>query len=100
MGERRKNGQFAKGNKVARGNGRPPLPPEVKEARKLTRTKAEELLNRFAHMTKLELEQVIKAPESTQLKLLVASILKQGIKWGEQARLTFVLVRLVVKVKE
>jgi hypothetical protein len=91
---------FQKGNKAAKGKGRPPAPPELKQARTLTRLEAERLLNLYIHMTQEELAVAAKAKGTTQLELLIIAVLRKGINYGDQQRLAFLLDRLVGKVRE
>lgn len=84
---------FKPGNKM--GKGAPKISPELKAARKLTRTVLEDILNRFIHMTKDEMREAKRAPERTFLELIVISVLDKAEGWGDTSRLNFVLNRLL-----
>lgn len=80
--------------------GCPKIPEEIKEARKLNKLKVEELLNKFLTWPIDELIKFASNKESPVLELLIARILLEGIKRGDQTRLEFLFQRLVGKVKE
>lgn len=89
---------FKKGNPG--GPGRPRTPPELKVARKLTKTAFEEICNRFIHMTKEEIKEARKDPSRTQLELIVIAIVEKAIDWGDTSKLNFILARLIGNVTE
>lgn len=95
---RGKGRPFQKGK--APGPGRTPDPPELKEARALTRTEAERLLNRFVFMTDAERTAAKDDPKTTALERIILAVIKRGIDMGDDRALTFLLDRLVGKVKE
>ena len=82
------------------GPGRPPLPGDIKEAPKLNLDELERVLNRFLYMTRAELQDVVKAPETPLIDALVGSIVARAIQGGDHARLDFILNRLVGRVQE
>lgn len=96
--KRKKNGTFEKGNKG--GPGRPELPKDLKEVRKLNQFELEFILNESLLMTPEQLKRVKDDPESTMLQLLVVSIITHGTNKGDQLRMGFLLDRLLGKMKE
>ena len=82
------------------GPGRPPLPPEVKAARALTKVKLEATLNKFLHMNKEELADYKNNPDATVLELMVHAITHKAILSGDTQRLDFLLNRLIGKVAD
>src|SRR5687768_16998427 len=80
--------------------GRPRLPEDIKEARQLNRVEFERVANKFLYMTAVEIQAAVRAPETTGLELMVGSIIAKGIKNGDHQRLSFVLDRLIGRVKE
>jgi hypothetical protein len=82
------------------GPGRPPLPEDIKKARELNKDELTRVLNDFIYLSKGEIEEKILNSSTPMLELLVASILKKGIDFGDHMRLSFLLDRLVGKVKE
>ena len=80
--------------------GPPVLPPEVKEARKLTRIEFERIASQYMQMTKEEITKKLQDPKSTTLELIVMTIIHKAVKDGDQHRLDFLLNRLIGKVKD
>lgn len=85
---------FQKGNQLAKGHGRPPVPDDLRKGRKLTKVKIEEILNRFMNLG----EDEAKPSGLTKLEKLVYTILDKAIREGDQKRLDFILDRLIGKV--
>lgn len=79
-------------------SGRPKLPPEIKEAYKLTQTRFIELVNKYLSMNREEISLASQDPKATTLDLIVLKILQQAIVKGDQIRLTFLLDRLLGKL--
>lgn len=93
-------GKDWKPGKAPKSPGRPESPPELKEARKLTRTAFEAIINRFIHMTRVELREARSDRGRTQLELIVIAVLEKAEGWGDTSRLNFVLDRLIGKVPD
>lgn len=82
------------------GGGRPLLPEEIKEARKLNKYDVEMSLTNHLRMTRDQIATVIKDPESKMLDILVASIIAKAVQTGDQQRLDFILNRTIGKVSD
>lgn len=82
------------------GNGRPRVPEDIKEARKITTIEVERILTELMSMSPSELVQIKQNPKSTMLELMIHSILVNAVNKGDQQRLDFLLQRLIGKVKE
>lgn len=84
-------------------NGRPRLPDDIKAARKLNKVELERLLNRYIHMPISEIQRLLKIPiesnETPSIEVLIAKIVAEGIKRGDEKRLGFLLDRLIGPVK-
>lgn len=80
--------------------GPTPLPPEIKEARKLNRVELEALFNKYLHATKEEMVAAKADPNTKAIELIVLSILIMGIQKGDERRLGFLLDRLLGPVKQ
>lgn len=80
-------------------SGRPALPEEIKEARKINKIEFERVLNEMIYMNLSELKSRADNPETPVVELLVAKILAEGIKRGDEKRLGFILDRLIGPVK-
>lgn len=89
---------FEKGNPG--GPGRPKSDPELRNAHKLTRTEAEQLLTKFMQMDIEELEAILRDKKKKCVEHMIGRIVLMGIKNGDHARLDFMLNRLIGKVKE
>lgn len=89
---------FQKGN--THGKGRPPVPEDVKEARKFNRREIELILTKFLQMTPIQLEAVKTNPQSTAMELFIHSIVVNGINKGDPTRLDFLLTQILGKLKE
>ncbi len=81
-------------------NGRPKVPSDVKQARKLNKVKVERILNRFLAMDRQELERIKTDPSTPILDLFVAGLVAKGVSQGDHKRLEFIFDRLVGKVTE
>lgn len=97
-GEGSKKTQFKPGNPG--GPGKAPLPPDVREARKLNQAEAVRLLNKFNTWSMDELVEFCKDGSNTVLEMMVARIMIKGIKDGTPTNLTFLFDRLIGKVKD
>ncbi len=76
------------------------LARELGEIRKLNQVKVVEILNRFVHMP---LEDIVKfAQDKTNpgFDIMIASVFIHGIKSGDHSRATFLMDRLIGRVKE
>ncbi len=82
------------------GPGRPPVPIELKEARKLNQVELELIMNKLMGLNVKELEDIKSASDTTAIVAMIASIMIVALKTGDQTRLDFLLNRLIGKVKE
>jgi hypothetical protein len=81
-------------------NGRPPLPDEVKKARKISSAEFIRVATVMMNLTKDEIIAKVKNPETPALELIVASILAKGIELGDDKRLNMLLDRTIGKVTD
>jgi len=79
--------------------GRTPVPEYLKKARKMTKLKFEEILQKYIYCTSDELKEALLSKETTALELCVVKVLHESIRRGDQKRLEFILDRLIGKVK-
>lgn len=84
---------FEPGNKL--GTGRPQLPEHIKEARKLTRERFEEILYKYFDSSKKEIDDAYASPETPAIDLIVLKILIESIKYGDHANFNMILDRVV-----
>ncbi len=87
---------FAHGNPG--GPGQPPLPPELKATRRLTKGNFELIANKYVWSSEAELEAALKDEATAAIEKLLVTIMLAGIKNGDQGRAEFFLQRLVGKV--
>ena len=93
-------GRDFKPGETGNPNGAPKIPEEIKEARRLNKLQVEEILNKFLDWPLQDLVNFTANKNSPVLEVLVARILLEGIKKGDQFRLEFIFQRLVGKVKD
>lgn len=82
------------------GPGRPPTPPELKAALKLTKVKATEILNKYFFATEDEIELALKNPNLSMGEKGVIEILRKAIDQGDQGRIEWLFQRLIGKVPD
>lgn len=96
---RKTGGRNFKPGQSGNPNGRPVLPEEIKEARRLNKAEFERILNQYIHMPLEDIKTRASDPTTPALEVLVAKILAEGIKRGDEKRLNFIVDRLVGPVK-
>lgn len=80
--------------------GRPKLPDDIKEARKLNQVELERIVNKYLYMDREAVKAAISSPKTPMMELMVASIVAQAAQKGDHLRLDFVLNRMIGKVKD
>lgn len=80
--------------------GGKPLPPEVKEARKMNANEMHLALNKFMFLSLEDLEKAKADPQNTAIELLCLKILIMGLKTGDPKYADYFFNRLIGKVKE
>ena len=75
--------------------GRPPLPAEINEIKRLDKAKFEEVLHRFLYLPKEELKRLIESPGTPMIEILVGTIITKGGDHGDPMRLGFLLERIL-----
>ena len=98
MSKRKPNGTFEENNEF--GKGRPQIPEDLKEARKLNRDEVERVINKFLQWSLQELIEYCKDSKNPVFECLIASILGKAIHQGDHQRLDFVLSVLRLKPKD
>lgn len=76
------------------------LAKKLGNIRKLNQAQVSEILNRFVTMSLEDVVEFANDKSNPSIEILVATILIHGIKGGDPTRLTFLLDRLIGKVKE
>lgn len=80
-------------------NGRPRLPEDLKAARRLNKVELDRILNEYLHMSLNEIKERASNPDTPALEVMVAKVVAEAIKRGDEKRLGFILDRLVGPVK-
>lgn len=80
--------------------GRAKLPEDIKEARGLNKIQFERMLNRYLAMSAPEIKTIAESPKTPALDLIVAKVIYEAIKKGDDKRLDFMLNRLIGPVKQ
>lgn len=90
--------RFKKG-KSGNPNGRPALPEEILKAKKLNRIELERVLNEYVNLSLAEIKSRVENPNTPALEVIIAKIIFEGAKKGDEKRLGFILDRLVGVLK-
>lgn len=80
-------------------NGRPPLPEDIRQARKLNKIELERVLNEYIYLNASEIKARLQDTTTPALELMVGKIIAESIKKGDERRLSFLLDRLIGAVK-
>lgn len=80
--------------------GRPSLPGDIKEARKLSQVELERLLNKYLWLDKQQFTEALKDPACTMFEAMVGSIIHKAVIGGDQQRLDWIVARLIGKITE
>ncbi len=80
--------------------GKPKIPDDIKEARKLTQIELERTINALLFLDKESLQARIKDPKTPMIEMIAASIMAQAAVKGDHLRLDFILQRMIGKVKD
>lgn len=75
------------------------MPDDIREARKLNKIELERVLNEYIYMTLSEIQIRANKTDTPAIEVLLAKILGEGIKRGDEKRLGFLLDRLIGPVK-
>ena len=81
-------------------SGKPKMAKDLQTIRALNQTMFTTLVNKYLGMTKDQILEAVRAPETPALDLMVAQIMSKAIVNGDQQRLNFLLDRIVGKVPD
>jgi hypothetical protein len=100
MGDKSKKGDFKKGDSRINRGGRPHLPKEIKQARKLDSMLVEQALRKYLTATREEISKDLKNPKTIINDLIIIKIIEKALKEGDHVRLNFLYDRTIGKVPE
>lgn len=100
MEKRNSDGTFNKGNSFGKGNGRPSVPQDIKDARKVNREKLENCLHEYLHKSLRDLADICQSPDTGSLEAIVANIIIQAATKADHFRMGFILDRLGLTVRK
>jgi hypothetical protein len=89
---------FKKGNKLSKG--RPRTSMEVKHIQQLTRDNVVKTMNNLAGLNIQELEEVLKDKTKTVHELMLAKVIVEAIKRGDNQRIEWLYQRTMGKMRE
>lgn len=89
---------FEVANKAAVGKGRPLLPEDLKNVKKLKSDEAERLIVKFITMTHDQIVGVFNDPESPYLHKMLCQVMIKAVEQGSVAHLDFLLNRTIGRV--
>lgn len=91
---------FEKGNKAAKGVGRPWLDPNVKMMKRFTADELGQLISTLLYATDAEIDAIAANPEAPTGKKIIAKALINARDHGTWSTLNSILDRLIGKVKD
>lgn len=98
-GERGKTTRFKKGT-TGNPSGRPTVPKEIRELKKVTAEGFAEMASTLLYATDEQIVALLKDPGAPMLKKIVARILEKTIETGSMAQMDQLLNRLIGKVQD
>lgn len=81
-------------------DGRPKLPEHIREARLMNAIECQEIMNDLIQLPREEIEEIAENPKTSVFRAMLARIMVEAIKCGDQTRLNFILDRLIGKVAD
>lgn len=96
---RKTGGRDFKPGQSGNPNGRPPMPKELREAKKMNKIKFMELLVKYLGATLEDLQKAKKDKKTPSLDRIVISVIINAINKGDEKRLEFLMSRIIGKVK-
>jgi hypothetical protein len=91
---------FEKGNKAAKGPGRPWLDPDVKRMKRFTAIELGQLISTLLYATDAEVQLIISDPSVPTVKKVIAKALANAREHGNWGTLNSILDRLIGKIPD
>jgi hypothetical protein len=101
MGKPRGKGKpFGPANPPPASEGRPPMPPEIREARKMNQNEVARLINRLINLSEAEVQAIQDDKTAPMLDRMIAGIVLVASLKADFFRLNFLFDRGVGRVTE
>lgn len=94
-----KDFQFKPGQ-VGNPGGRPKLPEDIKEARKLNQNEVSRIINKYMNMEISAIKEDMNKPGTKALEAMIGKIISEAHKFGDYSRVNFLFDRMIGKVTE
>lgn len=100
MAKGRKTGgrDFQPGHLALKGGGRPLIPDDLKNVKKVTTEQAERLITRLMEMNEVELKALCKDPATPAMHVIIGNIILKGMSGGDTQRMEFLFNRTIGRV--
>lgn len=100
-----RNGTKTGGKNFVKGQsgnpaGRPPMPKELQNVRKLSPSYIKIVISKLCNMGKEDLEKYLKDNRTPMVEITIGAILVKATAEGDYSRLNFLLDRSIGKVKD
>ena len=98
---RKTGGRNWKPGQSGNPKGRMPIPEDLRQIQKFSRTVIELILNKYMQTPTIELKRMLDNPDKIPaMELMVIQVLVKGIEKGDERRLGFLFDRVIGKPKE
>lgn len=91
---------FAEGHSHSKGKGRPALTKEDLKARELNKIELGRIINKYLYHSYEELNELVKSNTLTVIERIVVKLLSDCATNGDIGRFSFILDRMIGKVRE
>ena len=81
-------------------NGRPILPQDLLESRKLNKIEVSRIISKYMNIPICDILHAVESPDSTALESVIAKLITEAHKHGDHNRLNFLFDRMIGKVTD
>ncbi len=89
-----------KPGKSGNEGGRPKVPEDIKECRKISQFEFERLVNKYLFLSDSETKEDLARPEATNFERLVGGIIQKAISKKDEKKAEWILARTLGKMRE
>ncbi len=89
-----------KPGKSGNEGGRPKLPEDIKQIRKISQFEFERIINKYLFMTDDEFSADVARPEITKFERAISGVLSKAIRKQDERTLEWILARTLGKMRE